>query len=272
VTGLSEATLSSDGLGSSNRGPDRLVASPVFVLSPMRAGSTLLRMMLNGHSRIHAPQELRLGELHAVAVTDRAKLSLEVSDLDERELEYLLWDRLLHRELARSGKDIIVEKTPANVLIWRRLGDCWPGARFIFLLRHPGNIAASALDFARQESIDVEPAALFGLIARQMQELDAARATLPGVTATYEDLTSYPARVLVELCGHLGVKWEPQVLDYQADAEDDLVHRLGDWGGKIRSGRVQPGRPLPLPQDVPTELRPWIGAWGYDRGSGPARH
>src|SRR5690625_2515261 len=33
----------------------RQVDSPVFVLSPVRSGSTLLRMLLNSHSRIRAP-------------------------------------------------------------------------------------------------------------------------------------------------------------------------------------------------------------------------
>ncbi|MFC7591929.1 sulfotransferase [Nonomuraea antimicrobica] len=38
----------------------RLVKSPVFVISPVRSGSTLLRMLLNSHSRIRAPHELHL--------------------------------------------------------------------------------------------------------------------------------------------------------------------------------------------------------------------
>src|SRR5215210_7162792 len=39
---------------------DRLVSRPTFILSSVRSGSTLVRVLLNSHSRIHAPQELHL--------------------------------------------------------------------------------------------------------------------------------------------------------------------------------------------------------------------
>ena len=43
-----------------------------------------------------------------------------------RAAEYLLWDRLLHRELAASGKSIIADKTPNNVFIVDRLREAGP--------------------------------------------------------------------------------------------------------------------------------------------------
>src|SRR3712207_4275572 len=39
---------------------DRLVTAPTFVLCSVRSGSTLLRVLLNSHSQIHAPHELHL--------------------------------------------------------------------------------------------------------------------------------------------------------------------------------------------------------------------
>src|SRR5205085_1008583 len=66
--------------------------------------------------------------------------------LEVEEVEHLLWDRLLHRELVRSGKQVIVDKVPSNVLMWQRLARAWPAARFIFLLRHPASVLASALE------------------------------------------------------------------------------------------------------------------------------
>ncbi|MFI6654036.1 sulfotransferase [Streptomyces sp. NPDC050523] len=50
---------------------------------------------------------------------------------------------MLHLELPRSAKDVIVDKTPPNTLIWPRLQRCWPKARYILLLRHPGAVIAS---------------------------------------------------------------------------------------------------------------------------------
>ncbi|MBM0274501.1 sulfotransferase [Micromonospora tarensis] len=98
---------------------DRLVTSPVFVLSSIRSGSTLLRCILNTHSQLHAPHELQLVDL-AVGIESRfARLAMEVAVLGTRELEHLLWDRVLHRELLRSGKPIVIDKTPTNLLRWR---------------------------------------------------------------------------------------------------------------------------------------------------------
>ncbi|XDO64283.1 sulfotransferase [Streptomyces sp. RLB1-33] len=42
----------------------RLVDSPVFVLSSVRSGSTLLRVLLNSHSQIRAPHEMHLRTVH----------------------------------------------------------------------------------------------------------------------------------------------------------------------------------------------------------------
>jgi hypothetical protein len=80
---------------------DRLVPSPVFVLCSIRSGSTLLRCLLNSHPLVHAPHELHLVDL-AVHLDSRfARLAMQVAGLDDRHLEHLLWDRVLHRELAR---------------------------------------------------------------------------------------------------------------------------------------------------------------------------
>ncbi|WP_188187904.1 sulfotransferase [Nonomuraea sp. SYSU D8015] len=42
---------------------DRLLEAPVFLLSPVRSGSTLLRSILNAHSALHAPHELHIRRL-----------------------------------------------------------------------------------------------------------------------------------------------------------------------------------------------------------------
>src|SRR3954463_15450183 len=83
------------------RGPlpgDRLLRAPVFVLCTVRSGSTLLRVLLTSHSQIHAPQEMHLRDLEAGVKSPYAQQSLREIGLDDTQLRYLLWDRLLHRE------------------------------------------------------------------------------------------------------------------------------------------------------------------------------
>src|SRR5688500_296340 len=117
---------------------DRLVERPAFILSSVRSGSTLLRVLLNSHSQIHSPPELHLRKMRTRVKGRAAERSLrEIGLGDDQALRYLLWDRVLHRELQASGKSILVNKTPNDAFIVDKIVACWPDARFIYLLRHP---------------------------------------------------------------------------------------------------------------------------------------
>jgi hypothetical protein len=238
---------------------ERLVQSPVFVLSSIRSGSTLLRCLLNSHSLVHAPHELHLVDLSVRLDSRFSRLAMQVADLKERQLEHLLWDRVLHRELTRSGKTIIVDKTPTNVLRWQRVAECWPDARYIFLLRHPLRVAESAIA-ARPQATAAESTELVQLFLTSLTE---ARQSLPGATVRYEQLTQQPERVTRELCDYLGVGWEPGMVEYGSQDHGPFLSGIGDFTERIRTGRVLPGRPDPPAADVPEELRPFCHSFGY---------
>lgn len=238
----------------------RLVRSPAFVLSPVRSGSTLLRVLLNSHSRIRAPHELHLRHVHVrVSRARHVQLAMEALDLDRDELEYLLWDRIMHRELQRSGKEVFVDKTPQNVDIWRRLDRGWPEARYIFLIRHPAAIAES-LSKAKP---NVDPDVNADRVLELAQRLDTARADLPGRLVRYEDLCDDPGRVTKELCAFLQVPWEPTMLDYGSHSHGDFKFGIGDASANIRSGEVRAPRPLPTAAEIPLQLREQARVWGY---------
>ncbi|MDT0345380.1 sulfotransferase family protein [Streptomyces litchfieldiae] len=244
-------------------GIDRLLKEPVFIIAPVRSGSTLLRMMLNGHSRLHAPHELHFRRLEVHCATGLAEKSLAALGLTRGDAEHLLWDRLMHRELVKSGKSFIVEKTPGNAFVHQRIADCWPDARFVFLLRHPGSIAQSwhEADPVRRGP---EEAALDAL--RFMNAVERARGNLTGHTIRYEELTEDPTAVLKGVCDFLDLRWEPAMLEYGEHNDDEPEKGLGDWKEKIRSGRVQPARPLPPADQIPDVLHDICAAWGYPAG------
>lgn len=235
---------------------DHLVPHPVFVLSPVRSGSTLLRVLLDTHSEICAPHELHLNTLRVSTNREYARKSLKASGLSLEDLENLLWDRALHRLLVRTGKRIIVDKTPQNAMVWPRIHEFWPGARYLHLHRHPASMVAS-LDRARPDQsteFHVERIRTYG------EHLDAARAALPGPTIRYEELTVDPERVTQEICRYLGVPWQRRMLKYK---KDTFRAGIGDWSANIKSGRIQPARPLPEPDEVPEGLRELSQSWGY---------
>ncbi|WP_189242498.1 sulfotransferase family protein [Planobispora rosea] len=237
---------------------DRLLRAPIFILSPVRSGSTLLRAMLGAHSMLHAPHELHVRRLTVGFGTTLARRAMEALGHNQADLEHLLWDRVLHRELVRSGKSFIVDKTPANAFAFRRIATCWPDARFVFLLRHPASIATSWHE-ASPDKRTPEEAALDAL--RYMKAVERARAALSGLTIRYEDLTAHPEAETRRLCDFLDIPWEPGLLSYGEQAV--ISKGLGDWKDKIRSGTVQQGRELPAPDEIPETLKPICRTWGY---------
>ena len=238
---------------------ERLIAQPAFILSSVRSGSTLLRVLLNSHSQIHSPHELHLRHIEVDLTAKFAQKSLQEIGLDQEKLQFLLWDRLLHRELAASGKSLLVNKTPNDVFIADRIKQCWPDARFIFLLRHPLATARSRAAARPQDSEERN----LEMILRYANALEDARSKHDGITVTYEDLTRDAAGVTQRICTYLGVEWEPSMLEYGEHDHGKFKSGLGDWSDKIKSGRIQEPEPLPAPEEVPPALRDVSAAWGY---------
>ncbi len=253
----------------------RLLNEPVFIFSAPRSGSTLLRAILGSHSGLYAPPELPLKQLEVRADTQWIKASIDGLQLTIDDLEYMLWDRVLAEALHRSGKPRIVVKTPSNVLIWERIAACWPDATFVYLLRHPAAVVASlhssfdpewhpGKDGSVDESVEK--------VVRYMMALKQARAGRPGFTVRYEELTASPEVVVRDLCGFLGVPFEPAMLEYGRFDHDGFTAGLGDTSLNIRSGRIQP--PAPIPDEIPAGLAGICAAWDYphpDNGSSPSR-
>jgi hypothetical protein len=245
---------------------DRLLTAPAFVLCSVRSGSTLLRVLLDSHSKICSPHELHLRDISVGLRTPYVERSLGEIGLEPRRLEHLLWDRMLHRELQEAGKEVLVNKTPSDVFITDRIRECWPDARFIFLLRHPLAIARSRNAARPQDS----EARNLKMVLRYCDAIEAARHTYDGVTVRYEDVTADPARETRRICEFLGLEWEADMLRYGEFDHGRMRPGLGDWSEQIKSGRIQPPKPLPAPDEVPEALRSLTEAWGYPTATTPA--
>jgi LPS sulfotransferase NodH len=244
---------------------DRLVERPGFVMCTLRSGSTLLRVLLDSHSQIHCPHEIHLRYLSVNLDAKWAEGSMHEMGLDQRRLEYLLWDRVLQRELASSGKPRLVTKTPNDVFIADRIMECWPDAKLVFLLRHPAAIVRSRKN-VQQEGADQDKNV--DLIRRYCEALEAARQAYPGVTIRYEELTTEPEATLRRVCDHLEVPFEPAMLSYGEQDHGRYRVGLGDFKDKIKTGQVQPADAPP--DEIPEPLRPIAATWGYLPTPAPA--
>jgi len=245
----------------------RLLVAPVFILSAARSGSTLLRAILGSHSQLYAPPELPLKHLGVRADSKWIETSLEALRLTKEDLDKMLWDHVLADVLSRSGKPTVVAKTPANVLAWKEIASCWPDARFIFLLRHPGAAVASLRtswnpEWHHERESGTQDEAVRKAL-RYMTKVEEARQALPGLTVHYEKLTADPEAEVRRMCDFLGVPFEVAMLDYGRFPHGRFAPGLGDASAKIRSGRIQPPTPPPGPGDTPPAFRDICVAWGY---------
>jgi hypothetical protein len=238
---------------------DRLLRAPAFVMCSVRSGSTLLRVLLDSHSEIHSPQELHLRDIAVRVKTDYGAKALGEIGLDDEQLRFLLWDRLLQRELAAAGKSILVNKTPNDVFIADLIARCWPDARFIYLLRHPGAIERSRQETRPQDS----PERNARMVLKYGTAIEEARAARPGITIRYEELTTDPRAVTKAICAYLDVPWEAGMLEYGRYDHGRMKPGLGDWKSKIKSGEVQAADPPPLLEEIHPSLHELCVAWGY---------
>jgi hypothetical protein len=242
----------------------RKLKRPAFILSTVRSGSTLLRLLLDSHSKIHSPHEMHLNNIRVDVSGKYGLRALAEAKLDPNEIENVMWDWYLHRELAAAGKRLLVNKTPSDVWITDRIQECWPDAQFIFLLRHPVSIARSRHALRPQDRDEQN----YKRILKYGEAVEAARQSLPGHTVRYEDLTADPTGETQKLCAFLGVKWEAEMLEYGKFDHGRLRAGLGDWKDNIKTGTIQAPKPLPTVDEIPPELMDLSIAWGY--ASAPA--
>jgi hypothetical protein len=237
----------------------RLVSEPVFILSYMRSGSTLLRVVLDSHSQICAPLEMHLRSLRVTPGVRLAESALNELGLTTRDLENMLWDRVLYDRLLHSKKSVIVDKTPSNVNAWRRIHRYWPKAKFVLLYRHPVRIMDSW--HGARPNLPREKSA--AELQRYTELMQHAQQVHGGLVVRYEEFTRRPAAITKEICDYIGVPWEPQMIEYGTKDHGRFVRGLGDWTEKINSGQIKPAPADPLPEEIPPELKESARLMGY---------
>jgi amino acid adenylation domain-containing protein len=261
--------------------PEPLSPPALFLLSPPRSGSTLLRVMLGSHPRLFAPPELELLSFHRLAerraafqgrdsfwlegavraVMEAWGCTAEEAEALLEERERLGWTtRRFYRELQEKlGERMLVDKTPSYALdpaILRRAEEGFAGARYVHLLRHP---QATNRSFAEAKLDQIFFRRPHPFSRRQLAELvwtvshRNILGFLAGVpaerrhTVRFEDLVRDPRRVLAGICDFLGIDFHPAMAEpYQEGVArmTDGVHAVSRMLGDVKfhsHGRVDPG-------------------------------
>jgi amino acid adenylation domain-containing protein len=242
----------------------------IFVLSPPRSGSTLLRVMLAGHEELFAPPELQLlccntlqdrrstftgrygfwleGTIRALmeikscdAETARQLMAeCEEQDMTAPEFYLLMQDLIAPRKL--------VDKTPAYALdleVLKRSVNYFEDVHYIHLLRHPYGMIRSFEDAKLDQIFRFE----HRLSSRQLAESiwtichQNIAEFLKHVPAhrqhvvKFEELIKQPATIIDELCRFLGIPFDEVMIEPHTQPEKkmtDGIHGLSRMLGDIK--------------------------------------
>jgi len=195
----------------------------LFILAPMRSGTTLLQ-----HILAQEPSFLTAGETHVAYRSPR-----DLRRLLERVYAYQGWLGLRPRR--------VVEKCVTDDLIQDLTLPAWPRVQSLFIIREPQETIASLLALRDRPwpfTESVETAAAYYLARlRQLQQLgesvpDRSRAFV----LTYADLVARPEPTLAALSRFLGLD---HVLrpDYREQRWTGEAKR-GDLSDTIRQGTI----------------------------------
>lgn len=218
---------------------DRLL----FVVSPPRAGSTLLQRMLGSHSQVYTHPEPHLitplAHLGYYDNVDKAPfdhinaaeaMRAFVSRLPHGEDDYLdalraYTDTLYGRMLAPSGRRLFLDKTPAYALVLPFLTKLYPRAKYVVLTRHPLAVMSSYANSFFYG--DWHEAARFNPILDRYVPAMAnllRRTDVAVQQVGYESLVSSPADELSRLFSFLGLENEPGAVNYgeNFDAQEGM--------------------------------------------------
>lgn len=213
---------------------------------------------------------MHLYGIRATLESEVTKLAMDSLGLTKKELEYMLWDRVLHDQLLKSKKKVIVDKTPGNVIHWKRIAECWPEARYIFLLRHPVSIVESSLNASREKYGEEDTSSTRSRRSRSIEVLTTfclamqeAQRNVPSINVRYEDLVSEPESTTQFMCDYLNIPWERQMLDYGSFSHGPFKKFLGDWSDNIRSGKIQASKELPRADEIPNDMKHLCKSFGY---------
>jgi hypothetical protein len=273
---------------------DRLL----FVISPPRAGSTLLQQMLGSHSDIYThPEPHLITPLAYLGFHDNVDkapydhingaeaMRAFVGRLPQGEADYLdalraYADTLYGRMLAPSGRRYFLDKTPAYATVLPFLTKLYPRARYVVLTRHPLAVMSSYANsffvgnWHDAQAFNPVLERYVPAMARMIRE-----AAVPLLQVGYESLVASPESELERIFSFLGVEHQPDAVNYKKrfEAKEGMGDPIGvkkhdrpttesveKWVPELLSDPAK----LSLAREIIARLSDEdLETWGYPRAS-----
>ncbi len=194
-------------------------ASPVFIVGLPRSGTTLVEQICASHSQVTGAGELRLIESAARRMGEHNAGAQSVANWDTAFAKARADEIVAEFDRIGRGATRVVDKTPLNLMRLGLIGALLPNARVIWCRRDPRDTVVSLhlTYFARGNAFSTSQTDC-AFAVRQIErigEISKQYSPLPILEVSYEDLVGDPEVHARRIVHHLGLDWEPGVLDFQ---------------------------------------------------------
>jgi hypothetical protein len=248
--------------------------APIFVVGANRSGTTLLRLILNAHSRIAIPEELVYITSHVGnrgihrwrdpgyskdhyryfverVLADNAEA---LAPLDLRALADCIatsttpnlrspYQMALEAWAAHHGKKRWGEKTPSNIFYAEHILEMFPDAQFVHLIRDPraGVASMQSVWFFPNDPVLNALNRKKYLVAGQ-SHLEQHVPPDQRLVVRYEDLLRNPASVTKLICSFLNESFEPSMLQFYKSSERFMKDEAAQSFNKAATQPISPAK------------------------------
>ncbi|MCK9397699.1 MAG: sulfotransferase [Methylobacter sp.] len=263
--------------------------TPVFILSCERSGSTMLRYIVDTHSKVACPSHLYLGSLcEGLNRTLMATITQLQTELDEDgKKQFAISEtrkmvcNIMGRYIEAKNKQIWCEKTPMNLEYLSLLDTHFPDAKYICLYRNCMDVVHSSINLSKFRFlpehipyIHRNPESIIAAMVENWLEKTDRLLEFEAVhkercfRVNYESIVMQPEETLPPLFRFLGAGWEKDLIERVFY----ISHDKGEGDGraalssKIRQDSVGKGREVPragIPEKFITEIDRLLSKLGY---------
>jgi hypothetical protein len=209
----------------------------IFVGGAGRSGTTLMRVLLDAHRRICCGPELKVlppvcALYQTISALPPVMKAYEITRADVQGFLRQLIDNLSANFRRASGKPRWAEKTPNNAMVMTALGELYPDARFIHVIRDGRDVACSLVTMnwidpnsgTKMDYVqNIANAARYWREIVQYAQYQAAQPALSGrvIEVRYESLVADTEGTMRKVLDFLGEAWDPAILQAHAKPRAD---------------------------------------------------
>ncbi len=213
-----------------------MTSDPIFIVGAPRSGTSITRLLVNGHSNVAVPGEtsffpaifdrcddwqVRWHDAVGAFMHQCERAFEPRIDLDSVQTELLAADadpgRLLSLPLQRwaaaQGKGRWGEKTPYHIFFADVIWGLFPGAKIIEMIRDPRSVVASMNRFRWTSDDAILNARLWRDVQTKGRAVLLEHAPADGLlTIRYESLVADPEHTARTICSFIGEDFESTML------------------------------------------------------------